>query len=330
MTEPDANACRFRGAARHVESYFVRANDPTRPRAFWLKQTVLAPEAGPAVAESWFIWFDGERHETIAKRVTHSWASARFEAPRIETPSLVFQLSAIGSARGAFEVDAGKVSLDVGWNPTGDLVAEPLALLPWKLLREGPFPKSKLLTPYPSLRWNGTVALPHETVDVAGWHGMQGHNWGREHAYEYAWGQCLFPQEEAMVEGFTGRVRVAGRTTPRLSAMVVRRRGRTYGFQRLFDPWRQEASIETDRWTVRLRSRDGDAELTMDARQRPVACLGYTNPDGTLAYCLNSKLAAVELRVFPSDGAAFTCTSEHGGALEFLGRTRDSRFAHAV
>ncbi len=37
---------------------------------------------------------------------------------------------------------------------------------------------------------------------------MQGHNWGREHAFEYAWGQCLFPATElapeSMLEGFYG------------------------------------------------------------------------------------------------------------------------------
>ena len=51
-----------------------------------------------------------------------------------------------------------------------------------------------------------------------------------------------------------------------------------------------------------------------------MVCLGYDNPDGERSYCFNSKLAEVTLEVRPADGASFTCTSAHGGALEFLRR----------
>ena len=88
--------------------------------------------------------------------------------------------------------------------------------------------------------------------------------------------------------------------------------------------------IAQDRWELRLRSGDGDVSLTMDASKRPVACLGYFNPDGALSYCLNSKLAEVEVIVRPADGAAFTLRSEHGGALEFLRRDPDPRFTRVV
>ena len=61
------NAPRFvPGGLRHVESYFLRANDPARPRALWVKATVLQPLSGPAVAEAWFIFFDGEQQRTWA------------------------------------------------------------------------------------------------------------------------------------------------------------------------------------------------------------------------------------------------------------------------
>ena len=202
------------------------------------------------------------------------------------------------------------------------------------MLREGPFPKLKLVTPFPSLRFTGRVTLPDETVELAGWTGMQGHNWGREHAFEYAWGQCVFPssggQPEAMVEGFTGRVMIAGRLTPRVSALVVRRGVELYRFDRLFELWRQDATLDADRWTVRVAGADGEARLEMDASGRPMACLGYPNPDGKLSYCLNSKLARVKLQVQPARGGAFECTSAHGGALEFLRSTPDPRFSEVI
>ena len=133
-----------------------------------------------------------------------------------------------------------------------------------------------------------------------------------------------------MLEGFSARVRVGGRTTPRLSALVVQNGARSYRFNRLFDAWRQQATVDADRWTLAMRGDDGEAMLSMDASKQPMVCLGYDNPNGEHSYCFNSKLAAVELTVRPSDGASFTLQSAHGGALEFLRRQPDPRFSRVV
>src|SRR5205823_5286703 len=76
---PQVNGCRYSGRPGHVESWFVRANDPAASRALWLKMTILAPLHGPAVAETWFIWFDGERGATLAHKDTVPIAGASFE-----------------------------------------------------------------------------------------------------------------------------------------------------------------------------------------------------------------------------------------------------------
>lgn len=337
LLSPEApdNALRFSGRAGHVESYFLRANHPTRPLALWLKATILAPLSGPPLAEAWFIFFDGERGATFAHRQTQPFAQARFAGDGaasldVDAAGLSLALGAHGHAKGTFTAPQGTATLDLAWTPDTSPVAQPLSIFPWRLLRTGPFPKSKLLTPCPALRFSGRVTLPGGAVELSGWHGMQGHNWGKEHAFEYAWGQCLFPADDAMVEGFSGRVRVAGRTTPRISALVVRKGARTWRFDTLFDVWRQQADVSLDSWALTLRSGDGEATLQMDASGRPMVCLGYGNPDGQLSYCFNSKLAKVTLTVRPADDASFTCVSEHGGALEFLRREADPRFPHVV
>lgn len=324
QSEPAPNAPRFTGGPGHVESYFVRLNDPARPRALWLKQTILSPLAGEAVAESWVIFFDGQK--VVAEKATVPWAQARYEAPRIETPAMTLTVGREGGARGELK----PVRFELTWRPVDSRIAEPLELFPYRWLRVGPFPRSKLNTPAPAIIASGVVDVAGERLVIDGWVGSQGHNWGREHSFEYAWGQACFPEEDAMLEGFTGRARVAGRTTPRMSALVVRRGGRDWRFDRIFDPWRQEQHVETDRWELRLRSDDGEAHLVMDSRDRAQACLGYRNPDGALSYCFNSKLAAVTLEVHPSDGARFTLRSDHGGALEFLRREPDPRFTRVV
>lgn len=331
LVEPPPNALRYAGRPGHVESYFLRANHPTRPLALWLKATVLAPVSGPAVVESWFIWFDGEQQRTLARRLTQPIAAGRFVGDgarrfAVIAPSLSLSLEDRGSARGTVSTEQGEASFDLTWAKEDTALGAPLSILPWRLLRTGPFPRSKLLTPYPSLRFSGEVQLPWGRELVSDWPGMQGHNWGKEHAFEYAWGQCLFPADDAMVEGFSARVLVAGRPTPRLSALVVRRGGRTFRFDTLFDGWRQEAHVGDEQWKVSLRSGDGDVTLEMNAAGQPMVCLGYDNPGGKRSYCFNSKLAEVTLTVRPSDAASFTCHSAHGGALEFLRAEPDPRF----
>ena len=163
---------------------------------------------------------------------------------------------------------------------------------------------------------------------------MQGHNWGREHASEYAWGQCLFEgaggEPDAMVEGFTARVRGGRWHTPLLSALVLRRGGETLRFDRLLDFWRQSSEIGDLSWTLRLTGPAGVARLEMNAAGRPMVCLGYRNPDGRMSYCFNSKLAQTRLRVEPHTGVPFQYDSPNGGALEFLRGKPDIRFPDVV
>ena len=264
--EPAPNAPRFGGAPGHVESYFLRANDPMRPRALWLKATVLAPLDGPAVAETWFIWFDGEANRTFACKQTLPFDARMFRATHDGAEARLgdwaLDLAARGAAKGSVHSGEQTASFDLQFAVAPSAVADPLSIYPWRLLREGAFPKSKLLTPSPWLTFSGSVSvrsvsapgLAQETVSLDGWAGMQGHNWGKEHAFEYAWGQCLFPAidgaPDTMVEGFSGRVKVGERILPQMSAAVVRRGASEYRFDRVFDFWRQEAHVTSTRWTL--------------------------------------------------------------------------------
>lgn len=320
----------------HVESYFMRGNHPTRPLAFWLKATIFAPRPGSAVAELWCVVFDGEKHRSWAGKHTVPYSHARYEGDpmAITVGPGTFHLDADGHTAGSLSALEGPCKWDLSWRRAPGLLGSPLCMLPWDAMVEARFPKSKLLTPYPLLKFTGTLEVWGETFEVADWVGMQGHNWGREHAWEYAWGQCNFTDDAGepfcSAEGFSGRLRLAGRATPFLSALVVRRGEREYRFDRVFDFWRQEASVDDLRWTVALKSSDGEARMTMQASARDMVCLGYHNPDGRLSYCLNSKLARVELRVNPTNEEGFEVLSEHGGALEFLRNAPDARFAEVV
>src|SRR5215213_11130352 len=64
------NACRYGPGdpTGHYESYFQRANHPSRPLAFWIRYTLFSPRRRPdeARGELWAIFFDGEQGRITA------------------------------------------------------------------------------------------------------------------------------------------------------------------------------------------------------------------------------------------------------------------------
>lgn len=331
---PTDDAPRFRDArGGHVESWFVRANHPADHRAIWLKATVLIPDAGPAIAEAWCAVFTP--YAATARKTTVPLDRAAFTGAMAGGDPVVI---AIGECQFTLSASAGTCSGNIdGWSwdfafAAVPSIGEPLCLFPTRKMLSGSFPRSKLVTPTPVARFKGSfVADGH--VEMSGWLGMYGHNWGKEHALEYAWGQSIFQDAHgepiAMMEGFSGRIRLGPITTPLLSALVVRRNGREYRFDRAFVPWRSRAEVRPRSWSARFRGRDGDAALTMACDDNEMVCLGYRNPDDRLSYCLNSKTARTVLRVNPVNDEGFECTSTTG-ALEFLRRTPDSSFPKPV
>ncbi|MFJ9370467.1 hypothetical protein ACIRRA_39430 [Nocardia sp. NPDC101769] len=325
MTAIAQNAPRLRPGADHVESWFVRANDPQSPRAVWIKATVLTSRDGTALAQAWCSVFDGRR--------THAWcldiplAAARFEAHSIGQDLTVGPLTLSltgsgGTTAGTLSDAAQTVAWDLSFSTVPGL-GGPMSLLPSDRLLDTPVPNNKLVTPFPVLTCTGRLEWQGDRWDLSGWHGMQGHNWGREHSPEYAWGQCVFTDARggepfAVMEAASGRTRIAGCTSPLLSMLVIRRGDEEFRFDRIVDLWRQRPLLDFPAWTLRMRGRHGTAELRMHAEPEQMVCLAYRNPARDTSYCLNSKTAAVTVHVAPINGNAFELRSPHGGALEFL------------
>jgi hypothetical protein len=165
----------------HYESFYLRANHPERPLAFWLRYTIFAPAGRPgdALGELWAVWFDGEagRH-TVAK---------------VEVP-----LSECRFATDAFDVRVAGAELDathlrgqcgdIGWDLDYTGGDPPLYLLPARLYRGG-FPKAKSLVSLPLAQFTGTVTVAGQAVAIDDWVGSQNHNWGSRHTDRYAFGQ---------------------------------------------------------------------------------------------------------------------------------------------
>ncbi|MGZ4503751.1 MAG: hypothetical protein ACXVW3_07650 [Nocardioidaceae bacterium] len=324
--ESTDNLPRFRAGTDHVESWFVRANDPLSARAVWLKATVLTTAAGTSLSQAWFSVFDGDRTDGFCLDVP--LAAARFDggAGRLdaEVGPLTLALDADGGASaGELGSPTGRVGWDLRWDRHPGRPGSPMSLLPSPRLVDAPFPKNKLLTPLPVAAFAGTVTWNGETWDLGSWVGMQGHNWGSSHSPEYAWGQCVFAAAadgtpSAVLEAASGRIPLGRGQSPLISMLVVRRGEEEYRFDRILDLWRQRPELDFPRWSLRMRGSSGEAHLEMRSPTTSMVCLAYRNPARATSYCLNSKTASVRLRLAPRNGPGFELRSEHGGALEFL------------
>ena len=76
------NASRFtpEDPGGFYESYFQRANHPTRPLAFWIRYTALRLRGSPgeSYGELWAIYFDGETNRIAAVKETRPMSVCSF------------------------------------------------------------------------------------------------------------------------------------------------------------------------------------------------------------------------------------------------------------
>ncbi|HEX8790285.1 MAG TPA: tocopherol cyclase family protein [Polyangiaceae bacterium] len=304
-----------RAAEAHVESWFLKANDPRGRRAVWLKWTIWAGARAPgsAVAEAWAVAFGTSRGH-VATKTTVPFGAARFSHEGIDATVDGCTLTR-ESARGRVESGGRAIAYDLRVAPIGP----PLVHYPARWMYERPLPKQKILSPVPDARVSGTVEIDGERWDLDGWPGMIGHNWGSQHTELYAWAHCNAwdDGEDVVLEGFSGRPRVGGVLVPTTTMVSVVHHGSIY---RLNVPLRNAGSISPRRWRFRARSRRMDVSGELWADTEDFVGLFYPNPDGTLCHCLNSKLAHAEITLRVEGRAPRTLRSQRA-ALEI--GTRD-------
>lgn len=317
MTLPPWNAVRYApGNDQHVESYFLKLNDAEGRRALWLKTTILARPAEAPVAEAWAIAFDRREGHRAAKQVM-PFADARFG-----TDGLDVQVGEVvvkdGKTRGVVESRGTRIAWDLAFS--GD--AAPIVPFPTEAMYTGSFPRSKVVSPYPDVRFDGFYEVDGVRHEVSGFRGMQGHNWGTSHTHQYAWGHCnVFDGEPELVfEGMTGRVRVGPLVAPPLTVLCVRYRGVRYEWNRPSDLLLSSAGdMGLRSWRFAAHSDIGAIAGHMTASDDDFVGLLYENPVGAPAYCLNSKIARCSLAFTPA-GRPTLRASSAAAALE-LGTT---------
>jgi hypothetical protein len=301
------------GVRDHVESYFLKLNDPEGRQALWVKATLLARRSSPreVVAEAWAIAFDRAAGHLAAKRTVLA-SEARFSPLGLDVSVGGLELR---EGRVVGEVSSGGVtfSLDLRYEP----LLPALVPFPYPSMYTGPLPGSKLVSPCPDAVFDGTYRVNGREVSVSGWRGMQGHNWGKSHAYRYAWAHCnVFDGEPDLVfEGLTGQVKVGPAIAPPLTVLCVRHRGVRYDWTRLRDIAASRGRTDGLRWAFEGASDIGRIEGELWGDPADFVGLRYDNPSGPTTHCLNSKIARARLRFTPG-GRGPIVVESHAAALE--------------
>ena len=214
------------------ESFYLRAVSPDEPVGAWIRYTV---EKAPGLAARGSLWvsvFDADAgapftHRQSSEDLTvpaDGWievgGDSRFGPARAQGH---VQLSEAASASRQSGGPAEGRPDEVRW--TLDIRPDAPELRhfkqPW--LYRAPLPRTKLTSPAPAARFDGTIELPGRTLQLDGWRGMVGHNWGSEHAERWIWLHGIDFREDAnaWLDVALGRVLVAGRLTPWMASGAI-------------------------------------------------------------------------------------------------------------
>lgn len=281
----------------HVESFFLKANDPRRhDRAFWLKFTLLVAQGGaePRLAEVWGIRFDRAGGHHRAARESFAVADCRLGR---EGLGLDFggNLLEPGRSKGAIGQGDDRIEWDLTFDHAGQ---EILLSLPNDWMYDAGFPKSKTYTSCPRTRWSGTLSVGGEAWEIDAWPGMLGHNWGLFHNPQYHWAQCsLLGDGDSVFEGFSARIPLGPVLSPWLTMATLRHEGQEHLFNRFRSAVGNQVEAGLFAWSFVSRQRGWQLEWNVSAPVQDFVGLEYLNPDGTMNYCLNSKIADCSLRL---------------------------------
>ncbi len=337
MKAGEENLARFLPGQRagHYESYFQRANHPSRPLAFWIRYTLFKPEvraeARPedALGELWAVFFDGETgaHVAVTQEVPLREGLVDFDRHAFAVRVGEARLDGTGLT-GAVDVPGShRVSWDLRYH--GD--PSPLLLFP-RSLYEARLPRAKSLVGVPMAVFEGALQVDGRQVDVGGWVGSQNHNWGSRHTDHYAWGQVagFDTHPESFLEIATARLKLGPVWTPFMTPVVLRHEGREHAANTPVALLRAHGEFGYFTWRFRFETDEVRASGYLAAAPGDFVGLTYLNPPGGTKQCLNTKIASASVTVVhktgPRRGSVDDLFARRRAAFEIL---TDDR-AHGV
>lgn len=304
------------------ESFFIRANHPVEPKAFWIRYTLFSPKDNPKdrTASLWIIYFEGT--SIYPSKTTFYWNDCCF--PRKQF-SVELGGNFINSARAKGE--SGQLSWDLHYKTEQSA----LFLLPLSMYNS-PFPKAKSIVSQPFALFNGQIKKAGLSIKIDNWIGSQNHNWGYKHTDFYAWGQVAgFDNSPGtFLEVVTAKLVVAELKTPYVTIMVLHHNGKTYSLNDVGCWLRNKGEFKYFQWDFECSNRQISVKGQIKASKAAFVGLKYNNPIGGHKNCLNSKLASctLEINIPTAIGMPQLLYTQHRCAFEIL--TNEGQDKHGI
>jgi hypothetical protein len=305
--------------AGHYESFYIKACRPGGGQGIWIRHTVHKRPGAEPNASIWFVLFDREAEGPQATKVTVP--AAELSAPigswiRVDRSEI-----GPGKASGSIETEALKASWDLTF--AGD--AEPCKYLPADWLYGAPVPRTKFVAPFPSARFDGRVEIDGQEIELQGWPGMIGHNWGSEHAERWVWLEGTgFPDSpDTYFDAGAARIKIGRRTTPWLPSGMLVLDGETHrlgGFGKIRSASVKETPTACE---FTLPGKDVVVRGRVSAPKKDFVGWVYADPKGPEHHTVNCSVSDLELTVERSGQPPRQLTLSAGAAYELGMRETD-------
>jgi hypothetical protein len=305
--------------AGHYESFYVKACRPGGGEGIWIRHTVHKRPGAEPNASIWFVLFDREAEGPRATKVT-------VPATELSVPAgswIQVDGAEIGPGRASGAV--ATEGLEASWDLTFAGDAPPCKYLPSDRLYETRLPRTKFVAPYPDARFDGRLTVGGEEIEIAGWPGMIGHNWGSEHAERWVWleGTGFADAPETYFDAGAARIRLGPWTTPWIPSGMLRLEGEQHrlgGFGQI-----RAASIDATPGSCDfvLPGKDIIVRGRVSAPAKDFVGWTYADPKGPEHNTINCSVSDLELTVERPGCVHLQLTLPAGSAYEFGMRETD-------
>jgi hypothetical protein len=308
------------------ESFYLRAVAPAEPVGVWIRHTVHKPPGQSPRGSVWCTVFDGGRSRPFMHKLT----TGELQVPSGGWIAVGDPGEDDGGGEGACLTPArayGRCGA-ARWSLRFSTQEPELRHLPRQWLYRAPLPRTKLTSPAPAATFDGALQIAGQSaIELRGWQGMVGHNWGSEHAERWIWlhGVGFEEAPEAWLDVALGRVRVAGRLTPWVANGALSLGGRRWRVGGLAARGLRVAETAAGCSVTLPGERGLIVQAQVEVPAAAAAGWRYADPDGGASHdVVNCSIAALALTAkLPGEQAPRSLRSAHGGAYELGMREHD-------
>ncbi len=290
--------------AGHYESFYLKACRPDGGLGIWIRHTVHKRPGQEPTGSIWFTLFDRDAPGPQATKVT-------VPASELSTPpgSWIRVAGAeIGPGRAVGSVGAGAweapgsvdaTGLTAAWSLrfTGD--TDPCRYLPADWLYEAPLPRTKFVAPVPDAVFDGTLEIAGRAIEISGWPGMVGHNWGTEHAERWVWleGTGFADAPGTWFDAGAAKVRLGRRVSPWVPSGMLALDGVRHRLGGLGAIRSSQVEESPDGCSFVLPGKDIVVRGRVEAPRKDFVGWVYADPTGDEHHTINCSVADLELTV---------------------------------